>query len=187
MTDYLRYFDREHYRFEDVHSRFLQDHSLGAFDFFSIVIWKANRAKSKIANRLLKKDRKSKPDLNARCRVLTRSIHAAVDHKERLRILIKDWGFALPMASAILAVCYPDDFALYDYRVRDQIKDFPDLTTTHFDRLWEGYQEYIAHICKLAPQQEKLRDKDRFLYGKSNAVQLRKDIQRAFKKSASNK
>jgi hypothetical protein len=187
MTDYFRYFDRERYLFEDVHSRFLKDHSLGAFDFFSIVIWKANRAKSKIANRLLETDRKSKRDLNARCRVLTRSLHAAPDHKERLRILIKDWGFALPMASAILAVCYPDDFALYDYRVREQIKDFPDLTTTNFDKLWDGYQEYIANICKLAPQQEKLRDKDRFLYGKSNAVQLRKDIQQSFGKSASNK
>jgi hypothetical protein len=178
--DYLKYFDREHYLFEDVHKRFHKEHSLGAFDFFSIVIWKANRAKSKIAHRLLKTDRKSKRDLNARCRVLTRAIHAAHDHKERLRILIKDWGFALPMASAILAVCYPDDFALYDYRVRDQIKDFPKLTTTNFDRLWEGYQEYVASICKLAPQQEKLRDKDRFLYGKSNAVQLKSDILKSF-------
>jgi hypothetical protein len=183
MTDYLRYFHREQYLFEDVHARFHKDRSLGAFDFFSIVIWKANRAKSKIARRLLTKDRKSKRDLNARCRILTKSIHAAPDHPERLRILIKDWGFALPMASAILAVCYPEAFALYDYRVRDQIKGFPKLTTTDFDELWKGYEKYIKKICKLAAQQEGLRDKDRFLYGKSNAVQLRKDIQRAFKKS----
>jgi hypothetical protein len=187
MTDYLRYFDREHFLFEDVHRRFQKEHSLGAFDFFSIVIWKANRAKSLVARRLLTPKRKSKRDLNARCRVLTRSIHAAPDHKERLRILIKDWGFALPMASAILAVCYPDVFALYDYRVRDQIKHFPALTTTNIDKLWDGYQEYIANICKLAPEQQKLRDKDRFLYGKSNAMQLRKDIQCSFKKSAKNK
>lgn len=187
MIDYFRYFDREHYLFEDVHARFQKDHSLGAFDFFSIVIWKANRAKSKIARRLLTKNPKSKRDLNARCRVLTRSIHAASNHKERLRILIKDWGFALPMASAILAVCYPKDFALYDYRVRDQIKNFPKLTTTNIDKLWDGYEEYIANIRRLAPQHEGLRDKDRFLYGKSNAVQLRQDIRQSFKKSASNK
>ena len=134
MIDYKKYFDREHYLFEDVHARFEKDHSLGAFDFFSIIIWKANRAKSKVARRLLREDRNSKRELNARCRVLTRSISAARDHKERLRILIKDWGFALPMASAILAVCYPNDFALYDYRVRDQIKDFPKLNTTNFDQ-----------------------------------------------------
>lgn len=82
------------------------------------------------------------------------------------------------MASAILAVCYPNDFALYDYRVRDQIKEFPKLTTTNFDKLWQGYKEYIARIRELAPRQEGLRDKDRFLYGKSNAVQLRNDIKR---------
>src|SRR5882672_7549701 len=105
MIDYLKYFDREHYLFDEVRFRFHDEHSLGAFDFFSIVIWKANRAKSKIARRLLSKDRKSKRDLNARCRALTRSLYSANDHKERLRILIKDWGFALPMASAILAVC----------------------------------------------------------------------------------
>jgi len=187
MTDYLRYFDRERYLFEYVHGRFEKDRSLGAFDFFSIVIWKANRAKSKIARKLLATKHKSKRDLNARCRVLTRAIHAAPDHKKRLQILIKDWDFALPMASAILAVCYPDDFALYDYRVRDQIKTFPELTTKNIDKLWDGYQEYIASVCRLTPGQKKLRDKDRFLYGKSNAMQLRKDIQRSFEKSASDK
>jgi hypothetical protein len=186
VTDYLRYFDREHYLFEDVHKRFHKDHSLGAFDFFSIVIWKANRAKSRIARRLLK-DRKTKPDLNARCRVLTRSLYAAPDHKERLRILIKDWGFALPMASAILAVCYPSDFALYDYRVRDQIEGFPKLSGSNFDKLWDGYQQYIANVSRLAPSGLSLRDKDRYLYGKSNAAQLRKEIQRSFKKLASDK
>jgi len=180
MIDYLKYFDRETYLFKDVHRRFEKDGSLGAFDFFSIVIWKARRAQSKIARRLLAKDIQSKRDLNARCRVLTRSIHAESEHKERLRILIKGWGFSLPMASAILAVCYPDDFALYDYRVREQIKGFPKLTTTDFEKLWEGYEEYITHIRKLAPQQKKLRDKDRFLYGRSNARQLSDNIQDSF-------
>src|SRR5438477_3026556 len=108
MTDYLRYFDREHYLFEDVHQRFKDEHSLGAFDFFSIVIWKANRAKSKIARRILKKPLKATRDLETRCRALTKSLYNAADDKERFRVLIKDWGFALPMASAILAVCWPE-------------------------------------------------------------------------------
>ena len=42
--DYLRYYDLERYLFEDVHRRFHEEGSIGAFDFFSIVIWKANRA-----------------------------------------------------------------------------------------------------------------------------------------------
>jgi len=55
MVDGLRYYDLEAYLFEDVHKRFKTEGSIGAFDFFSIVIWKANRAKSRIAKRLLSK------------------------------------------------------------------------------------------------------------------------------------
>ncbi|HYX71330.1 MAG TPA: hypothetical protein VE732_01045 [Nitrososphaera sp.] len=71
MNDYLKYFDRERYLFEDVHQRFHAEHSLGAFDFFSIIIWKANRAKSKIALKLLAKDPEGRRDLDAICRTLT--------------------------------------------------------------------------------------------------------------------
>src|SRR5687768_152428 len=180
MIDHLQYFDREHYLFDVVSSRFHSEHSLGAFDFFSIIIWKANRAKSQVARRLLNKDRTETRNLETRCRSLTRSLYHAADDKERLRILIKDWGFALPMASAILAVCWPEKFAVYDYRVRDQIKDFPKLTTTNFEKLWKGYEKYREKVTKLVPGESSLRDKDRFLYGKSNAVQLRKDIRRSF-------
>lgn len=180
MIDYLKYFDREKYLFDDVSSRFHVEHSLGAFDFFSIIIWKANRAKSKIARKLLNKDLKGKHDLESRCRALTKLLYDAPDHKERLRLLINDWGFALPMASAILAVCWPDEFAVYDYRVRDQLKGFAKLNTTNFEKLWRGYQQYMAGVSKLAPSDLNLRDKDRFLYGRSNAVQLKQDIRQSF-------
>ncbi|MDX6614357.1 MAG: hypothetical protein QOD75_3543 [Blastocatellia bacterium] len=180
MVDYLKYFDRENYLFEEVHVRFHSEHSLGAFDFFSIVIWKANRAKSKIARRLLNKDRIGKRNLEARCRALTKALYKAPDPKERLRLLIKDWGFVLPMASAILAVCWPDEFPVYDYRIRDQIKGFSKLSTANFEKLWKGYQEYKANVSRLVPGESSLRDKDRFLYGKSNAVQLKEDIRQSF-------
>ncbi len=38
--DYLKYYDLEAYLFDDLRKRFHEDGSLGAFDFFSIVIWK---------------------------------------------------------------------------------------------------------------------------------------------------
>jgi hypothetical protein len=41
--------------FTEVHRRFHAEHSLGAFDLFSIIIWKANRAKSRVASRLRSK------------------------------------------------------------------------------------------------------------------------------------
>ena len=44
--DYQRYYDLETFLFEDVNRRFRDNGSIGAFEFFSIVIWKANRAKS---------------------------------------------------------------------------------------------------------------------------------------------
>ncbi len=87
---YLRYYDLESYLFEDVRQRFRAEHSLGAFDFFSIVIWKANRAKSKIARKLLDKDPEGRRDLEAISRTLTSSLYDAANHKERLRLLRKD-------------------------------------------------------------------------------------------------
>ncbi len=95
-------------------------------------------------------------------------------------MLIKDWGFALPMASAILAVCWPEEFAVDDYRVRDQIEGFPKSNTGNFEKLWEGYQDYKARVSRLVPTGLSLRDKDRYLYGRSNALQLEEDIQRSF-------
>ena len=68
--DFLRYYDLETYLWEDVHRRFHTDGGIGAFDFFSIVVWKSNRAKSKIAARLLEHGH---PDLDEAARGLRRT------------------------------------------------------------------------------------------------------------------
>lgn len=49
------YFNLESYLFHTVGPRFAKEKQLSAFDFFCIVAWKANRAKSKIAKKLLSK------------------------------------------------------------------------------------------------------------------------------------
>ncbi len=181
VNDYLKYFDRERYLFEDVHQRFHAEHSLGAFDFFTIIIWKANRAKSKIALKLLAKDPEGRRDLDAICRTLTASLYSATNHKERLRLLMKDWNFALPMASAILSVCWPEDFTVYDYRVRERLVGFPKLNSlTDFESIWKGFKEYKAKVAEIAPAELSLREKDRYLYGESTALQLNKDIRLLF-------
>ena len=46
---YLKYYDLENYIFTTVQDNFQKEGSICAEDFFSIVIWKANRAKSNIA------------------------------------------------------------------------------------------------------------------------------------------
>ena|SRR5215213_10188213 len=181
MNDYLKYYDLESYLFEDVHQRFHAEHSLGAFDFFSIVIWKANRAKSKIALKLLAKDPEGRRDLEAISRTLTASLYNAPNHKERLRLLMKDWSFALPMASAILSVCWPEDFTVYDYRVRERLVGFPELNNlTDFEKIWKGFDDYKAKVSKIAPAELNLRDKDRYLWGESTALQLKENIRQLF-------
>src|SRR5256885_518897 len=95
---------------------------------------------------------------------------------------MKDWKFALPMASSILSVCYPEDFTVYDYRVRELLGDFPDLNNlTDFEKIWAGYNEYKARVSQLAPAGLHLRDQDRYLWGKSTALQLEADIRQLFR------
>jgi len=181
VVGYIKYYDLERYLFEEVHHRFHAEQSLSAFDFFSIVIWKANRAKSKIARRLLHCADPHCDDLDAIVHSLTAQLHAAPDSKDRLRILLCDWGFKLPMATAILTVLWPDDFTVYDTRICKQLGGFHDLyNRTNFERIWEGYEVFVARIRNETPEGLSLRDQDRFLFGKSTALQLEQDIIRLF-------
>ena len=179
--DFLCYYDLERYLWEDVHQRFHQEGSIGAFDFFSIVIWKANRAKSHIARRLLKTDPHGRNELEPIVRELTASLHKAPDAKERLRILMKDWGFYLPMASSILSVFWQDEFSVYDVRVCEQLGRFKKLgNKTDIETIWAGYREYLDAVQSASLSGLSLRDKDRYLWGKSVAEQLALDVERGF-------
>src|SRR4051812_34233514 len=124
--DYVGYYNLEAYLLDTVRDRFDKQARLNAFDFFSIVIWKANRAKSRVAKRLLAR---GFANLEAAVSELTAGIALQPDSKERLRYLMFDWGFRLPMASAILAILYPDDFTVYDFRACDEVGGFQNLAT----------------------------------------------------------
>ena len=102
---FIDFYDQERYLFEVVGPRFRAQNALSAFDFFCIIIWKANRAKSVIARRLMAKQKSS---LDQAVQALTRQIARATSDQDRLEVLTEDWGFRLPMASAILTVMYPD-------------------------------------------------------------------------------
>lgn len=181
MLDLCRYYDLERYLFEDVHRRFHEEGSVGAFDFFSIVIWKANRAKSTIARRLLKRDRLGSGRLEVIVRDITKALFAASEAEERFRLLSQDWGFRLPMASAILTVFWPDEFSVYDVRVCESLGGFHRLQNrTDFSSLWSGFQDYIAAVHAAAPPALSLRDKDRHLWASSAVKQLKTDIENNF-------
>ena len=119
--NYLRYYWLEDYLFSTVCPRFHRDEHLSAFDFFSIVTWKANRAKAKIAAGWRGEN------LDEAVRALTQKIHGARDHEERLKILIGRPGIGLLMATAILTVLYPEEFTVYDVRARDALGGFRNI------------------------------------------------------------
>jgi len=178
MNDFARYYDLEGYLFRDVAARYTTKRQLSAFEFFCIVIWKANRSKSKVAKRLLAQGH---GNLQSAVTALTTAIANAQDNKERLRTLIEGWGFRLPMASAILTVLYPDDFTVYDVRVCEVFGDFKDAQyKTQYKALWERYSAYVMRVRESVPQISNLRDKDRYLWSQSFATQLQRDIDSQF-------
>lgn len=178
-VDYLLYQQREEYLFTKVHRRFHTEHSLGAFDLFSIIVWKANRAKSRVASRLQSKQKES---LEAASRRLTSGLWRCADDEERLLVYLRrEWGLGLPMASAILSVCWPERFTIYDYRVCEELEDFESLSSvTHPARLWKGYESFRNAVVAAAPKGLTLRECDRYLWGRSTAEQLKRDVRAGF-------
>jgi hypothetical protein len=179
-TDAHLFCNLEDYLSAVVHRNFHENHRIGAFDFFSIVIWKANRAKSYTANRM--RGISGGKNLEQICRAITKSLWQASDDKERMRILISKWKFQLPMASAILTILYPKRFTIYDYRAAEQIQDNSKLgMKTDFEVLWHGYLNFKERVEKMGIGKT-LREKDRYLFGKSRMEDLKRDIKFAFKK-----
>jgi len=178
QIDYVKLYGLESYLFEVVNPRFQQQGLLSSFDFFCIVIWKANRSKSTIAKRLLKKEHKN---LEEASKALTSQIHQAPTAKEKMKVLMDEWGFLLPMTSAILTVLYPDTFTVYDVRVCQMLKKYSTLKDIrNLDKLWPQYLDFIESVKKATPGVKSLRDKDRYLWGKSFHDQLKKDIKKQF-------
>jgi hypothetical protein len=176
--DYRDLYWLESYLFSEVSPRFAQTRTISAFDFFCIVIWKANRAKSKVARRLLNAGFVDLPSAVAK---LASDIDMLPEPKDRLRVLIEKWHFRLSMASAILTVLYPEEFTVYDVRVCETLRDFVSLSDrTNFESLWEGYTSFVDRVRAVAPAGLSLRDKDRWLWGRSVTQQLEHDIETRF-------
>lgn len=146
-THYIKYYDLENYILKEVRDNLNINGHLTAFDFFCIVIWKADRAKTKIAQRLLKYN----PDINQSVKDLTAKIFSATDDRQKLKVLIDDYQFRLPMSSAILSLRYPDNFTVYDVRVCNTLTNLRGLdTNTNFEKLWLGYKDYIDNVKKMS-------------------------------------
>ena len=117
LEGYLKYYWLEQkYLGKEVHSHFRDKGFLTAEQFFLIAEWKIPRFGKTLVSYLKDEDIKK----------LTERIHKTSSLKERLEIFLKDGeknrkGIKLAMASAILTILYPDDFTVYDIRVRKQL------------------------------------------------------------------
>lgn len=181
MNDYRQFYDLESYLFEVVRPRFHDQGYLSAFDFFCIVVWKANRAKAKVARRLLERDDAPAGGLESAVRRLTEGLAREPSPRETLRYLLQGWGFLLPLASAILTVLYPEEFTVYDSRVCDCLGAFRNLAHRSWsESLWSDYQQFKRCVMEATPQGLSLRDRDRYLWGKSFHKQLAEDVARGF-------
>lgn len=177
--EFEKRYDEEAYLFGVVGPKFREMGRLRAYDFFLIVRWKANRAISKVARRVLSV---GGPDLEKAVSQMTGEVFRARNARERFFILAKKWQLRLPMASALLTVLYPEDFTVYDLRTCNEIKGFHTLSGRKgAEELWSGYLAFKAAVERATPAHLSLRDKDRFLWARSRHNDLVLAIKRRFR------
>ena len=103
----------EAYLFHQVSLRFAEEQTLTPFDFFAIILWKSNRVKTKV--------RKGLADAGMRVQTLMGHVARAHAPEEKVKLLTRIDGIGIRIASAILAVCYPSQFTVLDYRAWDTL------------------------------------------------------------------
>jgi hypothetical protein len=162
--DYKKYYNLEAYLLLEAGPRFQETGELEPLDFLAILIWKSNRARTKHIARL----RAKSGSLSNAVSNLASELHSTRQLHERLQILMEIWGFRLPTATAILSILYPSEFTVYDIRVCKMLGSFHQLAGRSYSpKLWEEYKEFLQTVKDKTPKDLDLRDKDRYLWGKS--------------------
>ena len=158
-ADFIKYYFIEDYLFNTVTENFRSRGYLEPEEFFAIVIWKSNRAKTKVKQGLLLK--------GVTVHDLTAALTKEPTLEDKVKLLIEISFIGLPMASAILAVCYPDDFTVVDYRAIVSLKSLGQVVLSNPS---ENLLAYLAYnqICKERAIEVgcSLRNFDRYLWAK---------------------
>ena len=161
LRQWIHIYNLEDYLFDTVTRRFQAEGRLRVHDFFAIIIWKSNRAKTRIKQGLQQIGRTPEQ--------ITHEMFLASSHEDRLESLLAVPGIGVPMASAILTVCYPDQFTILDWRAWEQLSAWqvdglPDRCPADA----AGYLQYCSTCRQLAHEFGlSLRDLDRALWGSS--------------------
>lgn len=166
MSDQIRrlretkcYYDLDRYLFDQVTKRFKEEKTISAFDFYAIITWKANRAKTKVKAGL--------KSANVSPAALMTRVHGISDDREKMRLLDDVPGIGTPIASAILTVCYPLRFTVIDYRAWETLLDLKRVTSKTMPTTIDAYfKEYLPVCERLASEMSvPLRDLDLALWG----------------------
>lgn len=154
-------YNLEDYLFEVVSPRFGESHTLSPYDFFAIVTWKSNRTKTKIMRGLANSGR-SVPSL-------MHEVSAATNPQAKVEALLRVWGIGLALASAILTVCYPEEFTVLDYRAWEALREAAvEGLPARYPLKVEEYLQYCRACQWFAVDKSlSLRDLDRALWAKS--------------------
>ncbi len=159
LEKYLKYYFLEDYLFNEVHKNFQKHEYLTPEEFFAIIIWKSNRAKTNVRSGIKKSGKTIKS--------ITSNIFQAKTFEQKLDILTSIPGLGLPIASAILTVCYPDDFTVVDYRAQVSLKKFGEAVEGNPAANTPAYLDYLDKCKKLSHRfNVSLRDFDRMLWAK---------------------
>jgi len=163
--DYKKFYNDEQYLLEEVGPHFRAIGNLAPADFYTLLNWKSPRNK----NMHLKRLKAIAGTFKAAVAQIAAELYGAVDQKRRLEILMNKWGFALPTASAILTILFPADFTVFDWRACGEVRvDYKPWNQRSFsDAVWEHYEAFRQAVIDQVPSEPELREKDRFLIGRS--------------------
>lgn len=160
------FYDLDRYLFGKVTRKFEKEGTLNSFDFYAIVVWKANRAKTKVLMGL--KTKGLSPN-----KIMSR-VHDISSDREKMKFLADIPGIGTPIASAILTVCYPNRFTVIDYRAWETLLDFGYVLSKTMPTDIDGYFYKYLPVCKNLANDMKLslRELDLVLWGRSQRMSL---------------
>jgi hypothetical protein len=170
LKDYLKYYWLENYLFEEVQRNFQKSGHLKPEEFFAIIIWKRAASKTKIKDSLI-----DLLDEGKTVESITADVFKNKNHRlKQLNLLTDINQIGVSIASAILTVCYPDDFTIVDVRACASLQR-PPFNVEGFpyekfllkdESTKKLYLEYVDTCKALAAKKGlRLRDFDRVLFG----------------------
>lgn len=173
--DFVRYYNLESYLFEDVAPRHRATSQLSLFDLLSIIQWKSIRARTRELDRI---KTIGDGDVDEGAKRIGLALAHDKPSEERFMVMIRDYRYWLPMASAILTVLDEESFTVYDQRVCAELGgDFYKLANRRkAATLWPAYQDYMHAVREATPTGLSLRDCDRWLWARNAARGLEQVI-----------